>query len=77
MSARGRGCARHLSRTGAMLVMAVFTLYFLVPIWWLLVASEARGDLFSTNPLWFADLACSTTSATCSPTATGSTSSGS
>jgi multiple sugar transport system permease protein len=45
-----------LSRTGAMLVMAVFTLYFLVPIWWLLVAStKERGDLFTTNPLWFAD----------------------
>ncbi|WP_228479345.1 carbohydrate ABC transporter permease [Microbacterium atlanticum] len=45
-----------LSRTGAMLVMAIFTLYFLVPIWWLLVAStKSRGDLFSTNPLWFAD----------------------
>lgn len=45
-----------LSRTGAMLVMAVFTLYFLVPIWWLLVAStKDRADLFSTNPLWFAD----------------------
>lgn len=45
-----------LSRTGAMLVMAVFTLYFLVPIWWLVVAStKSRGDLFSTNPLWFAD----------------------
>lgn len=47
-----------LSRTGAMLVMGVFTLYFLVPIWWLLVAStKERGDLFSTNPLWFADFA--------------------
>lgn len=45
-----------LSRTGAMLVMAVFTLYFLVPIWWLVVAStKSRGDLFSTNPLWFSD----------------------
>ncbi|MET2010706.1 carbohydrate ABC transporter permease [Microbacterium chocolatum] len=45
-----------LSRAGAMVVMSVFTLYFLVPLWWLVVAStKSRGDLFSTNPLWFAD----------------------
>ncbi|GAB2845915.1 carbohydrate ABC transporter permease [Microbacterium insulae] len=45
-----------VSRTGAMVVMAVFTLYFLIPLWWLLVAStKSRGQLFSTNPLWFAD----------------------
>lgn len=46
-----------LSRTGAMLVMAVFTLYFLTPIWWLLVAStKSRGDLTSTGGLWFSDI---------------------
>ena len=46
-----------LSRSVAMLVMLVFTLYFLIPIWWLLVAStKSRGDLFTTNPLWFSDL---------------------
>lgn len=46
-----------LSRTGAMLVMGVFTLYFLTPIWWLLVAStKSRGDLTSTNALWFSDI---------------------
>ena len=46
-----------LSRGVAMLIMVVFTLYFLVPIWWLLVAStKSRGDLFTTNPLWFAEL---------------------
>ena len=46
-----------LSRAGAMVVMSVFTLYFLVPLWWLVVAStKSRGDLFSTNPLWFADV---------------------
>jgi multiple sugar transport system permease protein len=40
-----------------MLVMAVFTLYFLTPIWWLLVAStKSRGELTSTNALWFADI---------------------
>lgn len=44
------------SRVGAMVVMGVFTLYFLTPLWWLVVAStKSRGDLFSTNPLWFSD----------------------
>jgi multiple sugar transport system permease protein len=46
-----------LSRVGAMAVMGVATLYFLLPIWWLLVAStKSRGDLTSTNPLWFSDV---------------------
>ncbi|MBB2922063.1 carbohydrate ABC transporter permease [Cellulomonas cellasea] len=46
-----------LSRVGAMLVMGVFTLYFLVPIWWLLVsATKDRGQFTSTHPLWFADM---------------------
>lgn len=46
-----------LSRAAAMLVMGVFTLYFLVPIWWLLVAAtKDRGQFTSTNPLWFADM---------------------
>lgn len=45
-----------ISRTVAMVIMLVFTLYFLIPIWWLLVAStKTRGDLFTTNPLWFAE----------------------
>jgi multiple sugar transport system permease protein len=45
-----------LSRGAAMLVMGVCTVYFLVPIWWLLVgASKSRDQFTSTNPLWFAD----------------------
>ncbi|MGZ0712541.1 carbohydrate ABC transporter permease (plasmid) [Coraliomargarita sp. W4R53] len=45
-----------LSRGAALLIMGVFTLYFLVPIWWLFVSStKGRSDLLSTNPLWFAD----------------------
>lgn len=45
-----------LSRAAAMLVMGVFTLYFLVPIWWLLVAStKDNRDILTTAPLWFAD----------------------
>ncbi|TDD72591.1 carbohydrate ABC transporter permease [Jiangella aurantiaca] len=38
------------------LVMAVFAVYMLAPLWWLLIAaSKQRSDLNSTNPLWFAD----------------------
>ncbi|WP_208320419.1 MULTISPECIES: carbohydrate ABC transporter permease [unclassified Salinibacterium] len=45
-----------LSRAAAMLIMGVFTLYFLVPIWWLFVAStKDKGDILTTAPLWFAD----------------------
>ncbi|MBX0301291.1 carbohydrate ABC transporter permease [Cryobacterium sp. 1639] len=45
-----------LSRIGAMTVMLVFTLYFLVPIWWLFIAGTKSSSQFtSTNPLWFAD----------------------
>jgi multiple sugar transport system permease protein len=45
-----------LSRTGAMLVMAVCTVYFLVPVWWLFVGASKSSDQFTgTAPLWFAD----------------------
>ena len=55
----GRGPKeRILPRAGAMLVMGVFTLYFLIPIWWLVVAStKDRTDFLGTNALWFADFA--------------------
>jgi len=44
------------SRTGAMIVMGVFTVYFLMPIWWLFVsATKDRSQFTSTNPLWFAE----------------------
>lgn len=45
-----------LSRGAAMLVMGVCTVYFLVPIWWLLVgATKSREQFTGTSPLWFAD----------------------
>ncbi len=45
-----------LSRTAAMMVMAVCTVYFLVPIWWLFVGATKSSDEFTgTAPLWFAD----------------------
>jgi multiple sugar transport system permease protein len=43
-----------LSRSAAMIVMGAFTLYFLVPIFWLLVSSTKTLDNFdSTFSLWF------------------------
>jgi multiple sugar transport system permease protein len=45
-----------LSRTAAMIVMGVCTVYFLVPIWWLFVgSSKSREQITGTNPIWFAD----------------------
>jgi multiple sugar transport system permease protein len=42
------------STLSSTVVMVVFAGYFLVPMWWLLVASsKTRGDLTSTNGLWF------------------------
>lgn len=60
-----RGASQHsgiresaVSRTIAMAVMVVATLYFLTPIWWLFVASsKTRADFTTTAPLWFADFA--------------------
>lgn len=43
-----------LSVAGATLFMVMFAFYFLVPIWWLLVASSKRqSDITTTNGLWF------------------------
>ena len=57
MSLVSRGPREKLaSRTAAMVVMGVSTLYFLVPIWWLFIsATKSRGDFGSTAGLWFAD----------------------
>ncbi len=53
-----RGAVREslLSRSAAMLVMLICAFYFLVPIWWLFVAStKDRSQFTTTNPLWFGD----------------------
>lgn len=43
-----------MSRAAAMLIMGVFTLYFLIPIFWLLVSStKTLGNFTSTFALWF------------------------
>ncbi|MEJ3747571.1 carbohydrate ABC transporter permease [Actinomycetes bacterium KLBMP 9797] len=47
-----------LSRAAATLVMGVFAVYILLPVWWLVVAAtKDRSQFTGTNPLWFADLA--------------------
>lgn len=54
-----RGVAREsiLSRSTAMLVMVICAFYFLVPIWWLLVAAtKDRAQFTSTAALWFGDV---------------------
>lgn len=55
LSRRGRGPTESvLSRSAAMLIMGVFTLYFLVPIFWLLVSStKTVGNFNTTFSLWF------------------------
>lgn len=43
-----------LSSVGATLVMLVFAVYFLVPMWWLIVtSSKTLGGLTAGNGLWF------------------------
>jgi multiple sugar transport system permease protein len=44
-----------LSVGGAALFMIIFLVYFLIPIWWLIVASSKTGSkITTTNGLWFA-----------------------
>lgn len=44
-----------ISVGGSTLFMVIFAVYFLIPIWWLIVASsKTRGTLTTTNGLWFA-----------------------
>ncbi len=46
---------RPASVLGATMFMVLFAVYFLIPIWWLIVASsKIQSDLTSTNGLWFA-----------------------
>ena len=46
----GAGRESIISRTAAMLIMGVFTSYFLIPIWWLFVSSTKRGGQFTSTP---------------------------
>lgn len=43
------------ARALSFIVMGVFALYSLVPLWWLIVtATKSNQDLFTTDPMWFA-----------------------
>ncbi|GAA5187607.1 carbohydrate ABC transporter permease [Rugosimonospora acidiphila] len=43
-----------VSRVFVLIVMSLFAIYFLVPVWWLLVAAtKAQGEIFSGNGFWF------------------------
>src|SRR5947208_431678 len=45
----------NFSTMGAMTFLLIFTLYFLIPFFWLLVsATKSQSDLFGTFGLWFA-----------------------
>ena len=45
----------NLSSMGAMTILLIFTLYFLIPFFWLVVSStKSQADLFGTFGLWFA-----------------------
>jgi multiple sugar transport system permease protein len=43
------------SSIGAMMILVIFTIYFLVPFLWLVIsATKSSGDLFGTFGFWFA-----------------------
>lgn len=55
VTARQRPRRFNLQSIPAMALLVVFTLYFLVPYFWLIVSSTKNaGDLFGTFGLWFA-----------------------
>ncbi|MFF4753834.1 carbohydrate ABC transporter permease [Streptomyces sp. NPDC002514] len=42
------------SRLLVLAVMALFAVYFLLPVWWLVVsATKGRGEIFAGNGFWF------------------------
>ena len=49
--------ASRMATSLTMLFMVVMAVYFLLPLFWLVVAStKSTGDLFSTGGFWFAEL---------------------
>lgn len=53
---RSNGKGSPLAVSLTMLFMIVMTVYFLLPLFWLVVAStKSTGDLFTTAGFWFAD----------------------
>lgn len=55
ISRRERPRRFNLSSIGVMTTLLIFTLYFLIPFFWLVVsATKSQADLFGTFGLWFA-----------------------
>lgn len=53
---RGRPRRRDTEQVVAMAGLALFALYSIAPVWWLIVnATKDRQDLYNSNGLWFAD----------------------
>ncbi|MCX4978127.1 carbohydrate ABC transporter permease [Streptomyces sp. NBC_00554] len=53
------GRVRQTTRTKTLVIsgLVLFSLYSLLPVWWLIVsATKSRGDLYTTNGLWFTDM---------------------
>ncbi|WP_105968137.1 carbohydrate ABC transporter permease [Streptomyces geranii] len=53
------GRSRHSTRTKALVIsgLVLFTVYSLAPVWWLIVAAtKSRGELYTSNGLWFTDI---------------------
>jgi multiple sugar transport system permease protein len=45
----------NLASVGVMTILLIFTLYFLIPFFWLVIsATKSQADLFGTFGLWFA-----------------------
>ncbi|MBA8815134.1 multiple sugar transport system permease protein [Microbacterium halimionae] len=53
---RGAGRPHGQRRIGSHVLLIILSLYFVIPIWWLLVAStKSTGGLFSSPAFWFDD----------------------
>ncbi|MBN9643230.1 carbohydrate ABC transporter permease [Corynebacterium mendelii] len=45
-----------LTKTTVMVVMVLAAIYFMLPVWWLVVQStKSYGEMLVTHPLWFAE----------------------
>ena len=54
---RGAGRRNGGRRIGSHVLLIVLALYFIVPLWWLFVAStKSTPELFGTAPFWFGDI---------------------
>ena len=55
-SAHGKGKRKGQRRIGSHILLVILAIYFVIPIWWLFVAStKTTAGLFSSPAFWFAD----------------------